>query len=385
MTISNMRAIDRYLGVFLCWIVGGARMFRRSTAAAQMPAEPTRVLILKFFGLGSIILSTTAISLLRKSYPNVKIDFVTFYQHKELLQRYSFVESIFTIRTDSLGLFLRDTFSVILKIRNRRYDIAFDFEFFSKYSTLLSTLSGTAVRVGFALPARWRSLHLTHQVPLRKDQHVSRAFCEQIFLLSGTQPIPAPAAPDINEADHRSMADTLPLNGAPIMIVNVNAGDTFPERRWQPERFAQIINTLAPECLHDFYFIGVESESSLINEVIRSTSFPRRCFNIAGMLTIPELAALFQRSEFILSNDSGPVHLADVVGLRGLALYGPESPAFYGPVGQRITTFTKSIPCSPCMNVYAAKSFRCPYDAACMKAISGEDVLSLVNAAGVKM
>jgi heptosyltransferase-2 len=97
------------------------------------------------------------------------------------------------------------------------------------------------------------------------------------------------------------------------------------------------------------------------------------------MLSIGELCEFFRRCDLLISNDSGPVHLAAALGLRTVALFGPETPSFYGPLSTAAVTVAKPIPCSPCMNVYAAKTFKCPYDAACMKAITVEDVKLVVE------
>ncbi len=379
MTIASMRAVDRYLGVFLCWVTGIPKFLLRSEVPPPLPRRPGKVLIIKFFGLGSIILTTPALSLLRESYPELRIEYLTFERNVDLLRRYPFVGTIHRIRTSSATHFVRDTLGVIGALRSARYDAVFDFEFFSKFSTLLSSFSGARIRVGFSLPARWRSMHLTHQVALKRDEHVAKAFCRQVFLLCGERELPAVSRPVVSALEERSLVDKLPLNGHPIIIMNVNAGDTFIERRWPPGRFAALVRQLAAKLPHDFYFTGIEEERVAVDEVIEASDVRARCYNIAGMLSIGELTSLFGRSDLLISSDSGPVHLASAVGLRSIALFGPETPAFYGGLGVLSTSVTKSISCSPCMNIYAAKSFQCPYDARCMKAIEIADVRRLVE------
>jgi ADP-heptose:LPS heptosyltransferase len=165
------------------------------------------------------------------------------------------------------------------------------------------------------------------------------------------------------------------------VAINVNAGDTFLERRWPGNRFAQLVKTLAGDDESIFCFIGNEEESEYVEDVISQTSCAGRCMNISGKLTIPELAALLQRSELLISNDSGPLHLAAALGIPTVALYGPESPGFYGTVNAVSTIIYKNISCSPCMNIYSAKQFRCPFNARCMTEISVEEVLESVRSA----
>ena len=66
-------------------------------------------------------------------------------------------------------------------------------------------------------------------------------------------------------------------------------------------------------------------------------------------------------------------------GVRVIGLFGPESPTFYGPLGDNATAIYRPTPCSPCMNVYAAKDYRCPYQARCMQQIEVGDVAPLVE------
>ena len=123
-----------------------------------------------------------------------------------------------------------------------------------------------------------------------------------------------------------------------------------------------------------FLFIGSEDEHGYVQHIIDMTSFPERCRNIAGLLTIPELGALLQQCDVVVSNDSGPLHLAAAMGAHTVALFGPESPTFYGPLSKRATVVYTPVSCSPCMNVYAAKSFECHNNARCMHAVEVAEV-----------
>ena len=376
MNVALMRKIDRYLGVPMCWVFGILRtLFRQSKTSSRI----TRILVIKLFGIGSIILSTPALSLLRKAYPDVQIDFLSFESNRQLLERYPCINRTLSLRTQSLFEFVSDILRLVFHLWGEPYDVVFDFEFFSKFSTLLSNISGASRRIGFALPTRWRVMLLTHQVHLSKEKHVSEAFCDQVFCLMGQRTIPQISPPAIRKEDVQSMKEILPLNGKPVIAINVNASDTFLERRWLPERFAELVSKLSADNQKQFFFIGLEHERDYVQQVISMTSCQQRCYNIAGMLTLPELAAFLQRCEMLISGDSGPVHLAAALGIRVVGLYGPETPQFYGPLGEDVTTVYKAIPCSPCMNIYTAKSFRCPYSARCMKEIHVDEIESTIE------
>lgn len=379
MRVQSMRNIDRFFGIPLCWIlVAVLKLFPRRKAVTG--SEPVRsILVMKFFGLGSIILSTAALSMLRTRFPRAEIAFLSFASNRDLLERIPLVDNVLTIEPSTVRTFFRDLLVVLRRLARTNYEIVFDFEFFSKFSTALSAISRAPFRVGFALPAIWRSRLLTHQVPLVKGHHVKEAFCSQVQALLGEIAVEDILPPVILPQDENSLQRKIPMNSGFIVAVNVNAGDTFLERRWSPDRFAELIEELSGES--DFFFVltGTSQERAYVQNVLDHTGIPERCWNAAGLLTIPELGALFQRCTLVISNDSGPLHLAAVLGIPTIGLFGPESPEFYGPVGSSASSIYRKIPCSPCMNVYSAKSFRCPFDAQCMKNIEVRDIMQTIE------
>ena len=95
------------------------------------------------------------------------------------------------------------------------------------------------------------------------------------------------------------------------------------------------------------------------------------------MLSVPQLAALLERASLVVSNDSGPAHVAAALGVPVVAVYGPETPEFYGLIGKRTRTIYHKTECSPCMNVYNAKAFSCPFNARCMDQIGVDEVVGV--------
>ena len=77
--------------------------------------------------------------------------------------------------------------------------------------------------------------------------------------------------------------------------------------------------------------------------------------NLCGKLSIPQLVGLFSKSDFLITNDSGPLHIAVSVGLPTLSFFGPETPYLYGPQGDQHYVFYSDIFCSPCLNIYNSK------------------------------
>jgi ADP-heptose:LPS heptosyltransferase len=102
--------------------------------------------------------------------------------------------------------------------------------------------------------------------------------------------------------------------------------------------------------------------------------------DLSGKISITQLAALFENSKLVISNDGGPLHLAVAMGAPTISFFGPETPVIYGPRGPQHAVFFKNIECSPCVNVHDRKSVRCYWtEPRCMKAITVEEVFGMIE------
>jgi len=382
MKIKTMRAIDRFAGVPLCWLAGFWSTFVGRHKAAACPRMDT-VLVMKFFGLGSVLLSTPVLTLLLEKLPHARIIYLTFSSNRELLEKTGLPVDIITISDASLAAFATTTITALRRLRSRSIDVVFDLEFFSKFSTLVSVLCGAPLRIGFDLPARWRRSNLTHPVPLEHSVHVARLFLRQLRAVDmhpsdQVNIIDLKASPEEIASMERKL--DLTNDASEVICVNINAGNTSLERRWRPHRFVEVARQLVREkSSRRIFFIGNSGERRYVDAALQSGGNGSSAFhNCSGALSLGELVALFRRSSLLLTNDSGPMHIADAAGTPVVALFGPESPAFYGPTGRSRVCY-KAITCSPCLNIYNAKQFICPYNTRCMEEISTREVLEAIE------
>src|SRR5947207_1438116 len=147
LSVDFMRAMDRFAGIPLCHLT---RLVL--PAASRTPIQ--RILVIKFFGIGSIILITPALAILRAAFPEATIDMLTFQSQSGLAARLPQINQVHAVRPDDIGSMASSSWNVISSIRETRYDCVLDFEFFSKYSTLMCAWSGAPRRIGFELPVR---------------------------------------------------------------------------------------------------------------------------------------------------------------------------------------------------------------------------------------
>ncbi len=383
MTVRLMRALDRFAGIPLCWLLGIWRLIFQRRRYAVADANVKQILVIKFFGMGSIILLTPALREIHKRFPNAAITFISFNAQKELLKRLPFIDSIIAISTATLDDFIRGTIVALRECKNKKFDVVFDFEFFSKFSTLLSALTSAPQRFAFALPTQWRKFHVTHPMPLNKLHHVAEAFLSQVTSDTLKKTSIALSSPEILESDEISLEYTIKthfgidIKNKTLICINVNAGNTFLERRWDADKFAELLSIAYDETAL-YFFTGSNDEFDYVESIVTSIN-KNSVLNVAGKLTFGELLALLRRATLLLTNDSGPLHIASALGTRTISLFGPETPEFYGPIGGRNRVIYKNISCSPCMNIYDAKTFVCPYNARCMKEISVEEVQNTMS------
>jgi len=107
-----------------------------------------------------------------------------------------------------------------------------------------------------------------------------------------------------------------------------------------------------------------------------------RCVNIAGYLEFSELPLLYTVSHLMLTNDSGPAHFSSVTELKTYVIFGPETPALYGSMGNS-TPIYAGLACSPCVSAYNHRRTPCN-NPVCVKSITPEYVFSIVKSSLVK-
>lgn len=379
MNFSVMRRVDNFVGTPLCVAFGAVeavlRLFRRKPAAVD-PATVRRVLAMKFVGLGTVAEAVPMFRAMRRRYPNARISFLAFEPVAGLARLLGFDE-VRVVRTDGALPFVFDTVGAVVWGWRRRFDVSHDLEFFSKYSYLLSWLIHAPVRVGYFIRSLRRIPLLTSPVPFNPSRHVLESFLAQLGMGPGNLrdgDSNAPALP----ADAEQAADAVlrgaGLEGAPRLVaVNVNTGEMSLLRLWPPEYHSTLAARLASEFGAAIAFVGDASDSARVEEARSALPAGVKSANLAGCTTLPVLLAVLKRADLVVSNDSGPLHLAALMGTPTVGFFGAESARIYGPRGPRNTNLDRELHCSPCLNVFNFKEYDCPYGVKCMRDIRPED------------
>jgi ADP-heptose:LPS heptosyltransferase len=285
--------------------------------------------------------------------------------------------------------------SVMGAIRRRRIGACIDMEFFARFSAAIAYLTGAPVRVGFHVffgEGPYRGDLMTHRLLYNPHLHTSRAFTSLVLALDAdpaafptfgvvppeSPPLPVftPAAGEAADVAHILGAAGMP-RGARLVVLNANASDLLPLRKWDAGNYA----ALAARLLKEFpelwiAFTGSPEEAPRIAEIADSVGSPRSVC-VAGRTTLRQLLVLFAMAEVLVTNDSGPAHFAALTSIDVVALFGPETPLLFSAPGPRNHSLWAGITCSPCINAFNNRQTACR-DNVCMKTISVDQVFATV-------
>jgi len=329
---------------------------------------------MKWVGFGNLVLASPAISAIRRRYPLADITFVPLSANRVLLERFPDLDRVYYFDVSGLKSVARETATLIAFLHRERFDMVIDFEQFSRYSAIMTGLSGAPVRVGFDTPGQNRAGVYTHPVPYRDGAHMADVFGDLARTLEGevdAHQLIAPVLSDDDVVRAEAFITEEALKSGQFVILHPGTGMNAPQRRWPPERFAELADRIAAETGLSVVLSGSPSEKPLL-EHINSIAGPD-CSLTAGRLNLAGFAALMQRSAVLVCSDSGPVHLAAALNVPTVALYGPNSPELYGPVGSRNTVIWKQMPCSPCITNLNDKLTHCPHGE-CIQQITVEEI-----------
>jgi lipopolysaccharide heptosyltransferase II len=390
--------VDRYVGSTLCALLLGAKKLFRGRRE-PLPAEDVRkVLLLKMWGMGSIVLVSPLFEAVRARHPGARVDFLSLAENRAIVEMYPGVDRAIAIdlRRGILG-FLVATVRTIWAIRRERYDLLLDLEFFTRFSAIFSFLANPRRSHGFSAKGKWRGRLHDVEVPFNAYNHVALNFLDLLrgdpmdpvdaAAVSGPDSLPRLDAPG---GAWESCRDLLARQcewraGQPIVVVNPNAGDMALERRWPREQVAELLRSLALREDLNVVVTGSPGEREYVESVVRAVGGGGRVVNLAGRIDVAQLVALLAHAAVVVTNDSGPLHIAAAAGASTVALFGPETPVLYGPLRSRDdqahVVHYRKLACSPCMFVHDNKVLSCWFaQARCMTGIRASDVLASVDA-----
>ena len=404
-SVNTMRAIDHWVGVPLCAIASPlvALIDGIKNIFSSGPQTPKKLLFIELSEMGSAILVDPAMRNARAR--GAELFFLIFQSNRASLTLLNTVkpENIFTIDSSSLGGLIKDTVRFLILARTHRIDTVIDLELFSRFTALLTGLCGARRRVGYHIfhgEGLWRGFMLTRKVHYNPHIHITKNFLSLIHAAFATEiEVPfskihiadsevkleqAHIIPDVmkkvlsrieQKASEAGIAYTHGKDR--LILINPNASDLLPQRRWAQQRFSELIQAVNQRYPNDLILITGSPAEFVYVDKVRSVANVKNALNFAGQVSFAELPPLYTLSDVMVTNDSGPGHFSAVTPLRTVVLFGPETPALYGSIGNSIA-ITANLACSPCVSAANHRKTPC-HDNVCMQAITVAQVLEKVS------
>jgi ADP-heptose:LPS heptosyltransferase len=393
-----MRAVDYWIGIPLCFL---CTLWVRLMGAPKGPDKPRRILFIELSEMGSTIIANPALEKAKREL-GAEIFFLIFERNVDCLRLLPTVpeSNVVTIRETGLRALATDTLKTLRWMREARIDTVVDLELFSRYSGLLTGLSGARRRVGFHrfhAEGLYRGEMLTHRVNYNGHIHMAKNFVCMINALLAPEPevpysktyvsdeeirVPIQPVTDGEREFVRGLIRQVYPDYRPghhrVVLVNPNSSELLPQRRWDRDNFSRLAEMIVREWDDTLVLItGSPSERAEALGMQEKINHPRfRSF--AGMHKLEAITALYNVAAVLVTNDSGPGHFSAISPIRSIVLFGPETPKLYGSLGNTEAVYAQ-LSCSPCVSAANQKNSACTNNV-CMQMITPERVIESVRA-----
>ena len=394
------RRLDSWGGLVLCAILYGYARVRAALTGGptlppmrattppgpgRVPANPKRILAIKFYGLGNMVMVLPAVQALREAYPGAEIDFLTLVENESVLQRSGLLTHTLGIRVGTFAALFASVWKALRLVRARRYDLVVDFEQFVKFSAIIAFASGAPDRIGFNTDGQRRGWLYTVRVVYTDSEHMTRIFLRVVRPLGITatpRRVELATAPTEQARVDEFLAEHGVERGRfPVIVVHVGSGGNFyrvPLKRWPVENFARLSAELAARYGAAVVLTGKGAEERVLVDATLGRG-GNGLIDGCDRFTDGELLALLGRAHLAVVNDTSVMHLAGAMGTPVAAFFGPTAPLHYGPQNPHDLVFYQDLYCSPCLTNYNLKVSRC-VDPVCVRTIGVEQVLAAIDA-----
>lgn len=330
--------------------------------------SPKNILVKMPNWLGDLVMATPVLADLRRQWPEANITAMCQANVASVLKHDPNVTEIFSYHKPSGWIPHCHHWKLISDIRKGHYDMGILLT--NSFSTAWwFWLGGVKNRIGFEGNAR--SLFLNKAVPFPKERETQHLVITYKQLLA---PLGIPlsnTAPQlyISPEEQQAANDFFKKCGVEkgkTVLYGINPGAAYGSAKcWLPDRYRAVTEKLLEDPLAYVVYFGDPAGAPLVNSICED--LPSRVINLAGKTTIRELMALMNCCSVILTNDSGPMHMAAALNLPLVALFGSTSDIKTGPYGIG-KVIHKHVECSPCYKRV------CPIDFRCMKRIEVDEV-----------
>jgi heptosyltransferase-1 len=323
--------------------------------------NPKKILVIKPSSLGDVVHSLPFLNVIKDNFPHAEIHWVIAKGLEGLLETHPMLKKLWIIKKDQWKN-IKNIDETILEIKNlfgelrkEEYDITIDLQGLLR-SGLLTYAAKSPVRIGFKEAREGSRLFYTHKIEGCREIHAVDRYLKIASSIGCKIEDVSFPMPLIKESDYiKKLKKDI---GDYAVIV---PGARWKTKIWPAERFGQLAATLNIRSL----LIGGQADAVLANKI--ETLSSGMALSLAGKTDLNDLISLMRGARYVITNDTGPMHIAAALGLQVVAIFGPTNPVRTGPYGKNNIIVTAGVSCAPCYR----KSCR---DMKCMNNITVKDV-----------
>lgn len=336
----------------------------------SMEYKLDRIIIIDLLYLGDLLFATPFIRNLRQNLPESRIDMVVNSNFFSIIEDSPYLDNVYSYNKEWNT---RESINFTKKLRKNHYTLGINIHGNWRTAFLLKDIKPD-YSVGYG--GRGRGIFLDQVIERPADLHMVNTYLK-LLEDNGYTVKDKNTEIGINPASLKKMRGFLRENGyrGKRKVIGLNTGGSWPTKRWPVEKFAKLADRLIAEYNCNIIFLGSKGDLSRIDKIISLMN--NRPLVAAGETNLKELAVLESMCDLVISNDSGPVHVAAAAGTPTITIFGPSDEKKYRPLGDKHEIVINELDCRPC------GEHKCPLGHhRCMEDIGVDDVLKIADKMG---
>lgn len=299
--------------------------------------------------LGDVVLTTSALDLIKKNFPDTKITMLVKPAVKDAVIENPVVDDVIIFDYKPKGGTFKQTREMISEIRHRNFDLSISFDRKLR-PALLTFMAGIPKRVG---PSKVFDndksrvtifytdvVKITHDLNKTLQAETYQEIVRQFFKIEGQgkPQFPLRISPKANELLDR-------LEPYKLKIALCVKG-TFELKTWPKEYFVEVVESLAERYDAEFFIVGAPADKDYADEVAAVANV--KIFNFCGETSLTDLAEIFRKSNLLITVDTGAAHIAATTGVKMVTIFGCTPVERWSPINPFAISLTSNEPCCPC-------------------------------------
>lgn len=330
-----------------------------------------RILITRADRIGDLVLSTPIFSAIKKRYPESYVACLTLTVNRQIVEGNPYLDEVILYDKDGSEKNILGQFLFARKIARKKFGTVIHLHATNRMH-IMGLWAGIPARIGWNRRMPWALTRGLEDPKARGEKH------EAVYnfdLLQGLDiPVPDPVETyfPVTERARKSLAELLEQKEISLRkpIYVFSPGASCPSKRWFPERFAELVDLFKAKADIQPVFTGSSADRVLVAKI--QTLTRQKIFDLSGLLSLTMAGALFEKAGLVISNDSGPVHIAASVGAPVVSIFGRNQPGLspkrWGPLGANARVVWKDPGCRICL------AHQCQIHFLCLDAVSAKEV-----------